>query len=248
VFMVFIAVTQSFIPARARGPALEQNQTPAMRALFIASLILLLLGIHEGFYNIYFQKGREVLKNGDQKTAISLLERAQKLFFKRDLVDYLALAYDAASAPGSSKQKEEKLLNEVYRNGTVDAAIPSRLGELALEKNDPQSAEKYFSKSIQLDPQNRLKYYDQFAEVEKKLGKKLDTKTFHKILTLLEEYTFVLRNNEHMTILSDNPVYASKLYWFLGMKKENDEFNVIWQQQYRQFMEQYGSVPKRDVL
>lgn len=236
--MVFIAINLSFSKGSRR---LVDAKIP-LSVMAVISLALILVGIHDGYYNIYFKKGREQLANKQYDAAVLSLEKSQRLFLQRDLANYLAIAYRVQYKQTSKsewREKEIKLLKNL-ESTTVDAAILSRLGELYFEDKHFADAEKLFRKALNLDPENRLRYYYQLLLVRQAQNEPMDEKMASRTRALLAEYVELLRGNKHTTIITDNPSYASQLYELLGMKTEKIEFDKLWFSKFVEFAAQYG--------
>lgn len=242
-FMVFLAFGVAYAKT---GVAPRNNDAYALRSILLISFLLLVFGLHEGFYNYHFKKGRAALAAGNTDEAVRRLEKSKNLFFERDLANYLAAAYKKqyeAARDETWRQKEIQLLQKTVQT-TVDAAIADRLGEIYFEDKKYAEAENLFNRALSLDPANRLRYYYFFLETQRKQGKRMSPEMRQKIKNLLSEYTAILRTNGHMTVLTDNPTYAGKLYDFFGMKKEREQLDKIWFEELIKFSIKYGKIPK----
>lgn len=240
-FMVFIGMAVSFFPARS-----VFSGKIIMVLLFVVSFCALALGVHDAYYNIDFKAGRAALAGGDSDVAVVKLERAKNMFFARDLSRFLSLAYAKKYEQTKDaiwREKEISLLEKEIKNG-VDAEAFSRLGELLEEKKLFDDAEKLYAGAIGADPENKLHYYYDLVALERVRGEKIDPKLHEKIVSLLVEYSLALRENRHITVITDNPPYAEKLYDFFGMKKELQEFDKIWLEEVMKFGLQYGAPTK----
>ncbi|MBI5413639.1 O-antigen ligase family protein [Candidatus Peregrinibacteria bacterium] len=237
--MVFIAIGLSFTKGQKR---LIDAKIP-LGVMAVISLCLVFIGLHDGYYNIYFKKGREQLANKQYDAAVVNLEKSQNLFWRRDLENHLAIAYRVQykqTGKPEWREKEVKLLESLAPK-TADAAILSRLGELYAEDKRFADAEKLFEKALNSDPQNRLRYYYQLLSVRRSQAEPIVEKMASRTRALLFGYTEALKSNRHVTILTDNPTYASQLYGFLDMKTEKVEFDKIWFAEFVKFAAQYGS-------
>lgn len=248
-FMVFLALAISFPVSDRQSPIPNSS----LRFFSIAVLFLFLLALHEGFYNIDFKRGRAALAAGNLDAAASLLENPKKLFFERDLANYLALAYrkkfEATNDPIWRARETDLLAGIVSKTahasaGTADASLVFRLGELALEQKSFEKAEQLFKRAIGMDPANRLRYYYELVRVKQIRKVRIETALREKILALLQEYRSILPKNRHFTVLTDNPAYASKLFEFFGLKKEQTEFDAMWFQELLKFSAMYGKIQK----
>lgn len=243
--IIFIAIGLSF----AKKPKRPVGAKIPLGILAAVSLALVFIGIHDGYYNIYFKKGREQLANKQYDAAVLNLEKSQNLFWRRDLAHYLAIAYRVQYKQTGDPQwvaKEVKLL-ENLASKTIDAAVLSRLGELYVGNkrftDTPAifwKARNFFEQAFKLDPKNRLRYYYQLLSVRRAQNEPLDEKTASQTRALLAEYAEILKGNKHITILTDNPSYASQLYELLGMKAEKVKFDKIWFAEFIKFAEKYG--------
>lgn len=244
-FILSIGVALSFASSKGQISEKQPLASYFYRGIAVVSFFLLLLAIHEGFYNIDFKKGRKVLREKKLDEAIVRLENARNLIFERDLVNYLAIAY-------REKYKETKhniwlidekhlILSKAYH--TIDATLSSRVGEFYMEDKKPKTARKWFLGAIQTDPVNRFKYYYQFFEAEKTLGyKEFNASILKQVIPLLKEYKQAIKENRHMTILTDNPLYASRLFELLGMKEDQAEIDQLKFQELIKFTMKYGPV------
>lgn len=243
-FIIFVALGLGLLTKKTGGEI--QNSNLPLRPLFIISLFLLLFALHEAFYNVDFKRGRAALTAGKINEATMLLERTKNLFFERDLGNYLALVYQKKYEETKDpiwRAKEVDLLSEAMST-TVDASIPSRLGRTLLEEKSWTAAESMFEKALVFDPQNRFRYYYDLVSIQRLRGKPIDTALRKKIFVLLDQYKIALRENRHITILTDNPNFASKLYEFFELKKEQEEFNSIWFQELLKFSTTFGKIQK----
>ena len=135
-----------------------------------------------------------------------------------------------------------------------DAENFARLGEIFLNTTPPKNrfeslikpetyeevSEKLFARALELDPKNNLKYYYGFLSAQKKQGKPIDKNSKREVLNLLAEYKIALSNNQKLTVLTENPEYAVKLYDFFGMKKESENLRQIWLGEMIKFAVKYG--------
>ncbi|MBI2453581.1 O-antigen ligase family protein, partial [Candidatus Peregrinibacteria bacterium] len=168
-FIAFIGISLAFAAAEERK-ACEAESQPSKAlargklwpaALPAVSFFMIIIGLHEAWYNVPFKKGRAALSEGRPADAVILLEKARKLFFPRDLSRFLAAAYVkqyAATSDETWRQKEKIFLGEVSRNA-ADAAIFGRLGEIYAEESNPSEAAEKFLRALEIDPMNRFRYY-----------------------------------------------------------------------------------------
>ncbi|MBI2639096.1 O-antigen ligase family protein [Candidatus Peregrinibacteria bacterium] len=244
-FIVFLAIGAAHARA-AKSVQRLHSSIFILRFAMIASLLLVMLGLHEGFYNYHFKKGRAALTSGNLGEATLRLEKSKNLFFQRDLANYLSAAYKKqyeSTRDIAWRQKEIRLLRETDQ-ATLDAKLLSRLGEIYMDEKKYAEAENLFTRAINLDSSNNLKYYFLFLDAQKKQGKRTPPGMREKIKNLLAEYITILRFNHHMTILTDNPTYAGKLYDFFSMRKEREQLDAIWFEELIKFTSKYGKVPK----
>ena len=124
----------------------------------------------------------------------------------------------------------------------------ARLGErilsggfLVRQGMNAKVSEKLFSRALELDPKNNLKYYYGLLSAQKKQGEPVDKIFKQEVLDLLAEYKIVLSNNQKLTVLTENPAYAVKLYDFFGMKKESENLRQIWLKEMIKFSVKYGT-------
>lgn len=136
-----------------------------------------------------------------------------------------------------------------------DAETFARLGEFFLNETPPKNrfeslvkpemylkvSEKLFSRALELDPKNNLKYYYGFLAAREKQKKPVDEKFKQKVLELLSEYRTTLEENRKLTILTKNPEYAVKLYDFFSMKKESEDVRRIWLKEAIKFEMKYNN-------
>lgn len=239
-FIVFIGIGFSF---ERRMEILPRAANSAPKIIFaILSIILLALGVYEGYFNAYFKLGRRALAEGSIEKAINYLERSESLIFRRDLPLYLSAAYKRQyklTADKKWRDKEYDILAEfaVY----PDARVPFRTGEILEEKGLLKDAAKSYRLALELDPKNNFKYYYHvIASIAKQPGAAPRRK---EILALLEEYKSILRNNRHNTILTDNPYFAYKLYDFFGMPVDRDEIKFLYSREVAKYNVKYGALP-----
>lgn len=247
-FIVFIAIAL----ASARSQVIQLPVCligkQIIHILSVASFFLVLLGLHEGFYNIDFKRGRAALAADNLNAAVAQLESAQKLFFKRDLTNYLAFAYRKKYEETKSEEWRIKEIDLLEVSSVFDASLVSRQSELMAQQRKWDQAENYAMAALRMDPQNHLKYYYQVLEVLKKQKKTMspEFKNLHEqTLALLEQYKTILSYNGKFTILTDNPLYASKLYDFFNMKKEKEEIDKIWLEELIKFTVKYSHAKTR---
>lgn len=289
-FIVFIALSlRASVSERSNlEPRLLQASTLAMTViLFLASLALLSLSAHEGYFNADFKRGRFALEQKNVDEAAKFLERTRNLFFSRDSATYLADAYRLrGDSSGLQAKREAGILfmstcnfwsNDDFLFSSLttpkailgcldaknldsvalyDAEIFARLGEFFLNETSPKNrfeslvkpemylkvSERLFSRALELDPKNNLKYYYGFLAAQKKQEKTIDEKFKQKTLELLTEYKTVLEENRKLTVLTENPEYAVKLYDFFGMKKESEDARRIWFKEIMKFEAKYNNV------
>lgn len=243
-FIVFISLPLSF--AKTSAPQASPQKILFLHPLLIISFALLGLSLHEGFYNVYFNRGRAALAQNKLDSAIFLLEKADNLFFKRDLANYLSVAYRkqySATKNLQWRRKELDLLMDIARQ-TVDANLIARLGELYMEDKAYSKAQEFFEKAVRMDPENHFSYYYKAFDAGRSQKKQIDAEMKNKALGLLSEYVGILRKNSHFTTLTDNPYYASKLYEFFNMQEEKAQIDKIWFEEMLKFAIRYGNIPK----
>lgn len=255
-FMVYIALALSISSDINATPSLESFPISRRARLIFTHLLLIpvifftMLAAHEAYYNVIFQKGRAALAQQNFPEAIMLLTTSQKMFSPRDLSTYLTLAYEKEFAKTKDEytpKQEIAFIEQEISHSPLDAALIDRLGELDATKGDPENlktAKQLFEKSIALDPLNHLRYYYDLLDFEQKeqirnRQPSLDPALIDTIKKLLADYVQVLKNNGHYTIITDNPLYASKLYTLLDMEKERANFSKIWDEQLTKFTEKY---------
>jgi len=226
----------------------HKSQFVKIVAIFIFSAALLGLAAYESYYNVDFKRGRAALDQGQIDVAIEKLERAQGMIFQRDLVHSLARAYSekyTATKDKSWREKEKELLisqNMDWVAGSPDAALRSRFIEISEDEKVKISEELLYS-PIGWDPENNLEYYFQYWDYKIRVEhKKIPQDSRQKLVDLLAEYKKILEGNEHFTIMTENPKYASKLYELLGMKKDADEIDRLWFDELIKFTSKYGAL------
>ncbi len=196
--------------------------------LFIVSVILCLIGLHEAYYHRYFKAGRALLAEKKTEEALVNFQKAKPLFFPRDLVFYL---------PDAEPQNN------------FDPEMQARAGEALVKKGDYAGALVYFDRALQLDPTNTMKYY--FLKAQALLAQDQhnpNAKEFiQSIDVLLDQYALILARNEHFAILTQNPGYASKLYELLeqfgvsGAAEKRKTFDALWFNQMLLYSQKFGS-------
>ncbi len=243
-FAIFIGVILSFsLPHRPTEATETSHNDVPLRALFVVSGIFLFVALHEGFYNIDFKLGRQQLEQGKLEEAVTSLEKAGSLFFQRDRVNYLAQAYDKLYVDTKNQEwlnKEISLLNSVSAK-TVDATLFAKVGELFMDQKSFKEAENWFAKALIFDSKNRFKYYYLLFLSQQEQQKDLDAGKKTQVLALLEEYKNILSKNQHFTVTTDNPKYASKLYALFGMTKDQEVIDKIWFDELIKFTGKYGA-------
>lgn len=211
--------------------------------LLILCVGFVTLGAYEGYYNYYFKTGRAALAEGNIEFAISRLENAKNLIFQRDLDNILALAYKKEFEKTHDLRylEKEKTLLLIDSIASIDPVVFSRLAEIYESQLSLAKAAGYANEALRLDSANNLKYYFQVLTIQRKRGEAVDQELKAKTLALLSEYQETLRNNKHTTILTDNPEYASKLYGYFGLTKEQKEIDKIWLGELLKFTVKYGA-------
>lgn len=245
-FIVFLAIAFSHASPERKTLSLGR---PALAGLLIFASAFLALGFHEGFYNIDFKKGRAELADKKIDSAVFHLERTQKLFFQRDLPKYLGAVYDLKyKETGDRKWREkEKTLLAAQAENSHDAAVYSRLAEIAAEEKNSPNALSFAQRALELDPRNSMKYYFQVAQAGGG-GANINKEFRQTILAVLEEYELVLKQNRHFTVLTENPRYASRLLELLGMRQEKEKLDRIWFEELLKFAIRYGPPLDRSII
>lgn len=250
-FALFIAIGFSFANRKKNIQKTARFGQVWLYSILVGSIILLVLGAHEAFYNIDFKKGRTELADGKLNEAIIHLERAQKLIFPRDAANYLVDAYEDQYKKTADKKWREKekdlLLKNINYPFFGDAAMVSRLVEITCEEQHCKDMGKMASFALQLDSQNRLKYYYQAFIVAQKTGRLPPFGLKTKVKEILAQYVEILKENRHLTVLTDNPQYAPKLYEIFNMPKEKEKLDKIWFEELVKFTTKYGAL-KQQVL
>lgn len=217
-----------------------------LRPLFIISFLLVFLAFHEGLGNIDFKRGRAALAEKKTDEAIVRLESAQKLFFWRDLANYLAIAYSKKfeeSKDFSWREKQKNILIEAAAK-TPDPRLYSELSDWYLQADrNYELAENMAKEAIRFDPMNRFRYYHQLLEAQELQGKPADSALRKNTLLLLDRYKNLLENNKNFTILTDNPRYAAQLYRFFGERERAEEIERLSFEELVKFVMKYGKPP-----
>lgn len=236
--------------------------------VFFMSLGAVVFTAHEAYFNRDLKAARGLIADANAVAAQPYLQRANRLFFKRDYYEiysnYIQERY-RTSADKKWLSQELAVLTEASERSPINARYIERLGENIFatspawnsSSNLPEltalptvpthelvDATGYFCRALKMDPQNTLRTYYFFvsaqlilAQSEKRSltqrevlsaptecgGRKLDV--------LLAEYLEILKNNEHFTIESQNPYFASQLYLLLGMPQEKAVFDQEWWKQ-----------------
>ncbi|MEK7528805.1 MAG: O-antigen ligase family protein [Patescibacteria group bacterium] len=197
------------------------------------SSIIISIAVHETYYNKIFRDGRRALVESRFDEAIVMLERSTPLIWERDLRLSLAEAYSGAGYYG----RAQEALNVVLINKVENAAYANYYGELSEAKEDDTLALKWYRIALSYDPRNSLRYYYNTA--------RLGGFAAVDIEKLLDEYAIRLSRNEHLTILTENPVYADKLFnWLLdnvpaasraALQAKKSKFDEIWAAEKQKF-------------
>lgn len=222
------------------------RRIPALIVIF--SILLFILAVHEGYYNIFFKKGRTLLREGKIDEAIIRLEQSKKLIYPRDLPLFLSDSYHAKYRDTKDKNwlsKEEILLHEGPKR---DAETLYRIGMVNFERGDVDVARHFLGAAIAINPKNELKYYYQFFLAHKFSGgipQELIEKT--NIKALLAEYSQALSENRLYTVKTENPKYASRIFDILGMKKEEEAFDQLWFQELVKYSIKYGAAYEKSA-
>ena len=174
-----------------------------LATLSIGGLIFLGITAHETYYNKIFRDGRVLLEEGDFAGAVEKLEVARALIWERDLPLSLAQAYEGLG----DKDRAATALEDAFAKGIRIAAYENYYGELTGDS-------KGFKYALDLDSKNNLRYHYNAAVA---IG-------YNPVAmeNLLDEYTTRLGRNEHLTILTENPQYAGKLYDWLIENSESE--------------------------
>lgn len=238
-FMVFLAIALSLAKNYRNKSALS-----VARASFLISFVvfaggaLLVLAIYEGYYNRDFKSGRARLAQGNVDAAIAHLEKAENLIFERDRVFYLAQAYNEKfkkTGDFAYHQKEKNIFNSLNQPA-ADSAIEFRKGEILLEEKNLKGAADLFKKVIALDPLNRFKYYYYYLDTQQKMGASLDADVVERLRDLLENYKLILDENRRFTVITENPLYAAKLYEMLGKPEDKKQIEDLYIREYIKFI------------
>lgn len=226
-----------------------------------------IFALHEGYYNRDLQAARIFVETGDLDAAVPHLERAKKLIFKRDFYkiysDYFRSRFVVTG-------EEKWLLAEqwwlpdtiaVYAPTIIDADYSQRYGEnllaLATLRKDTiaelLNAGAYLCNALRQDPQNNLRHYYFYLQWLQKrsqifkmqlsnesLNEEIEACGGRNLDVLLNEYNEILKRNEHFTIVTENPYYASLIYEILAKNEEKKAFDAQWIFQLAQYKLRFG--------
>ena len=229
-----------------------------------ASFILFLIAGHETYYNKIFRDGRASLEAGNFTEAIPLLEDSLPLIWDRDLPLSLASAY---AGVGDSVRAAEAMEEHALSKSIQNAAHVNFYGELIEKGNLASACDKFpfaiganifvedvenscaasiFLQALRYDPQNNLRYHYNFARTGGLNATKMEE--------LLEMYEDQLSKNAHLTILTENPKYASSLYDLLIanagpeqktiLNEKKKKFQEVWLMEQLKFSLKYSGASK----
>jgi len=183
-------------------------------------IILLLLGIgftiHETWYGRYYTSGRDFAGALEHENSFLNYEKSEQLFFPRDARMAEAIgAYELYKTAGSQdwlNKAKQKITDYASKDNPLDARAPLMLTQIAFEQKEYEECIKFAHQAKIKGGGNNFAfdYYETACTYELKDKEKL-TAISKTIKPRLEKYLELLKNNSHMTVLTDNPKYAVKI-------------------------------------
>lgn len=207
------------------GHDLKEQYIKALKISFLViGAMMFYLSVHEAYYSFVFKKARALHDESLYTSAEEYYQKSENIFLKRGL--YIVWAqmhheiYEENNKHGEL-EKAEKLLLKAASLNERDAFLYNYLGDIYLEKGNKEKASKYYNRALLLDPKNNLDYYHDVLKTDDNLNKK----KVEAILKLLDDYLIQLKNNAHLTVLTNNPDSAVEIYELLEKKIINSDID-----------------------
>ena len=192
----------------------------------LLSVILLTVSTHEGFYKIDYAQGKSLYEAKKYEDALQKFDSAQGLIFKGDLNYFIAESYlNLAKIKGWKPFGEEgiKFLSELPQNEKTMKTYYLSAEFCLINANEDclnwtlpnlKNINIYIRKNLDAN-ENLRPTYDYYLALYK--AKKYNTLTgsLDETIKFLESYKNAVERNEHLTITTENPAYALKIYELL---------------------------------
>ncbi|MBI5152195.1 O-antigen ligase family protein [Candidatus Peregrinibacteria bacterium] len=224
-FWIFLGVIASVIFQKRFAFGKTEPGYKNIYAIFAAllAILLLMVSIHEGFYKIDYVKGKSLYKEGKYEDALKKFESAQSLIFKQDTPyligkTYYALAKEKGWEFFGTKgidflaqlPKNEKTMKTYILSGEFCLLSPAK-DCLAWAIPSLKNTEDYIEKNLNPFKNMRIRY-DYYSSLYK-AGKYDNLKMLAiNAEKFLAGYQNVVERNEQLTITTENPSYALKIY------------------------------------
>ncbi|MBI2463608.1 O-antigen ligase family protein [Candidatus Peregrinibacteria bacterium] len=212
---IFLGFLIHFLPARTKiSSKMSRNFMATIIAIVFVFFIFLL---HEMYYGYFFQQGRLAYAKKHFTASVILYEAAKPLWLERSLPFDTAAAYEKRfyfTKNTDDLVKAQSFLQSAMTENPSHALYYFKFAEFGLAHDfiSADDAEKYFRRALELDPLNNFAYYFHFLRFLAENNIELFYQWIPRTESLLEAYREKIRNNEHLTVLTDNPRYAYQIY------------------------------------
>lgn len=224
-FWVFLGIIASIVFQKRFSFGKTEPGYKNIYAIFasLLAVLLLIMAVHEGFYKIDYAKGRSLYKEGKYEDALKKFESAQKLIFKQDTALWIGKTYySLAKTKGweffgpkgidflNNLPKNEKTMKTYVLSSEFCLLSP---GADCLSWAIPslKNAQEYSEKNLNQfkNIRARYDYYYALYKAEKYDDLKILAIDAEKFLT---NYQNAVERNEQLTITTENPHCALKIY------------------------------------
>lgn len=231
--------------------------------MLVCGIFVAFFSAHETVYSYYLSRGRAFGEAQEYKASFEEYLKARELYFPREL--YRSIGQTALDIFEETNKKDyvvqaSGLLSDwLLNNKTEDALFYDTLALLYLKTGDTakiEDAEGFLSSAVLLDPKNYLRIYYDLLEAWRIMDRtQLINSTVPMIEVLLDKYYEKLAVNAHLTINTDNPEFALKIYDFLtdfgkkngfpkdklkGYETKRNQMFFEWMSELDQFKNKYN--------
>lgn len=212
-----------------------QNFFVRLTVSVFAFLFLFFVG-HEAFYGVFYKDGRTAFSEKHYSEAIVAYKKAEPLWLQRRFSYDVSAAYGALSRQKRDSfllKKGEQFLSQAVMENPFDAFMLDAYAKTAYQGGtiSLEEAISYYLEAIELDPLNNFSYYHHIVSAYAQNGdKNLFLQWESRISELLDRYSVKLRDNAHLTVLTDNPRHAFEIYELLAQHALTSEKRTAYLQ------------------